>query len=126
MRGLIPAVNSSELRKKRQQRETIQTFFTGRPVEQKYTEVRAMKVLSKVARRRWRNQQKRWLLQRPTLSSMGKMLLLCSLLVVLSACTNYFAAPTQTGTPSTNTISSPVTTTPIVSPTTAKPVLPTI
>ena len=85
-----------------------------------------MKVLSMVARRSWRNRQERQHLLRPDLSPMGAMLLLCSLLVLLSACTNYFATPTQSGTPSTDTTSSPVATTPIVSPTTAKPVLPTI
>lgn len=85
-----------------------------------------MKVLSMAACRRWRNQQGRRLLLRPALSSMGAMLLLCSLLVLLSACTNYFATPTQTGTPSTDTTISSVTATPNVSPTAVKPVLPTI
>ncbi len=82
-----------------------------------------MKVLSRVARKQWRNQQRKRLLQRPDLLSIRTVLFLCSLLVLLSACTNYFATPTQTGTPTTG---SPVAITPTVSPTAVKPVLPTI
>ena len=85
-----------------------------------------MKVLSMVACRRWRNQQGRRLVQRPALSSIGAILLLCSLLMLLSACSNFFASPSQSGTPSTDTTSNAVTATPVVSPTAVKPVLPTI
>ena len=55
----------------------------------------------------------------------GTAMLLCSLVLMLGACDNFFATPTQSGTPTTGVASSTVTATAIASPT-AKPALPTI
>jgi hypothetical protein len=77
-----------------------------------------------VARRQWEDKQGRQGLLRPGLSSIGALILLCSLLaMLLSACTSFFATPTQSGTPTSGATSS--TATAIASPT-ARPVLPTI
>ncbi len=86
-----------------------------------------MKVLLRAAHRQAEEQQKRPLLRGSAFSSMSAVILLCSLLLLLGACTtNLFPSPSQSGTDSSSaTGNTHSTITPVVSPTSGT-ALPTI
>lgn len=83
-----------------------------------------MKMLSMEAHRQRGDQQGRRLLP-PGLSSPGAIMLFCSLLLLLSACTSFFSTPSQSGTPTTGLTSATASATAVTSPTVTA-VLPTI